>query len=428
MGVVVVCVRIGVVGKSFITLRNDIGGTFEALGEGNTCKTAAIDVSDLNRVVLVNVQEVIGGDNALGNAVDGGIDQSVAGRVVEGERLVIAGGGGEDTVRAVRLHQRGDMQRVARVKQLGNGDGVFVGKEDFHFAEGAAGVHGDVYSTFSELVAVNLVAIQGDAAHAVVGLRGHHEGDVVAASATHREGRLVQRGMGLSVGAGNHHGGDFSLREDGDGGSIDGGDTVAGAGYRVGGGRGRLHGDGFCGGAIAPYVGIITEGGDGDALALTDAGGNRIHTGHVGHDRVAVVHAVVHLEGIAEVDDHLRILHFRLGHGSAITGSGGLGKAAVDDRIGIAVRAFTTVSGHAAVVGVIRSECTCKIAVGDIVVLCIAADTADIETGDVAGATAVLDIGAAAVRIVGTYNTADIVVGSRRTCAAGCSHNVGVDY
>ena len=312
-----------------------------------------------------------------------------------------------------------------QVEHIRTGEGV--GHVDHHVGQGTAGVHREGEGSVG-LGIVKQNAVHVDAGHAPVLVGGDGEGHVVGTAAGHRRGLGRNRGVHLSVGGGSHRGGDHGLRMNRDGGGENGGDAVGGAGHRVGGRRGGRHRDDIRSGTVAPSVRVETESRDGDALALADFSGDRIHTGHIGHHRIAVVDAVVHLEGVAEVDDHLRILHLGLRHRGAVIGSGGLGLAAIDHRIGVAVRSGTIVGGHAAVVGVVGSQRACEIAVGDVVILGVAADTADIVAGDIAGDTAVLDVRAAGVRVVGAYDTADVVVGGGGAGTAGCTHNVGVDH
>ena len=91
--------------------------------------------------------------------------------------------------------------------------------------------------------------------------------------------------------------------------------------------------------------------------------------------------------------------------------------------VGIAVGAVAAVRGHAAIVRAVSEESACKIGVGDVGTFGVARNASGIVTRDAAGDTAVLDVGAAAVRIASTHDAADVVA------AAGVlTHDAGVDH
>ena len=105
-------------------------------------------------------------------------------------------------------------------------------------------------------------------------------------------------------------------------------------------------------------------------------------------------------------------LHLGLGHGSTVVGGRGLGLGTDDLGVGIAVRAGTVVRGHAAVIGVARDKSACKVGIGDVFVLGVATNTANVVAGDLARHTAVFDVGARVVGIVRTDDATDVVAAS----------------
>ena len=85
-------------------------------------------------------------------------------------------------------------------------------------------------------------------------------------------------------------------------------------------------------------------------------------------------------------------------------------------------------SGHTAIVGAVSKEGACEIGIGDVRTFSVTRNTAGIMTRDAASDTAVLDVRAAAVRIAGAHDAADVVAArSVLTLYAGVNHQTVTD-
>ena len=88
-----------------VTFRKSARHRFETFEERQCKNTAAVRVGHHNLMVLMNVDELIRGDDPLGCPVNFSIDEDVASGVVENEGLIVAGQDGVNAIGAVRLDQ-----------------------------------------------------------------------------------------------------------------------------------------------------------------------------------------------------------------------------------------------------------------------------------------------------------------------------------
>ena len=156
---------------------------------------------------------------------------------------------------------------------------------------------------------------------------------------------------------------------------------------------------------------------------------HRCYTSHERKDRIAVVDAGIHHEGVAQKGDHAVGLHLGLCNGSAMGRGATLRLVVKLVNVGVAVGALSAVSGQSPEVAVQRGEVACEIAVGEIRTFGVTADTTDITAAHLTGNATILDVSVGTVRVGGSHNAAIIVVPSRGRawCAGWRTYNVGVD-
>ena len=216
--------------------------------------------------------------------------------------------------------------------------------------------------------------------------------------------------MHLAVGGGHRRGGNHCLRENRDCGGLHTGAAVGtGTRHRIGGGGGRRHRDALGSSPCAPQIRTVSKSSQRDGLAQADVRSDRVHTGHKRHNGIAVVDAIVHFEGAAQEGNHIGRAHFGLRDCNTVGGCRALGSGAQHIGIGIAVGEIAAVAGHTAIIGAVRVECACEIAVGEIAAFGIARHTGRIVSADIARGTQVLEIDGAVARIGGAADGTDVV-------------------